>query len=193
AELLPDGPARDRAAPTARAIATALMRGPLDLEWWATAFSPSLEHVDRRKLALWSSRGADAFLGAIRTMVDLSERFENRVDDVVALRSDALLARITTLGTDRASGGAYEMPFLAVVVMGADGLVARVENFEVEREDEALARFDELTAEPAAARIAAVPRQAAEKRRVRANAATANAARLDAPVAARLPAALLTL
>src|SRR5205823_5401608 len=46
AELLPDGPARDRAAPTARAIATALMRGPLDLEWWATAFSPSLEHVD---------------------------------------------------------------------------------------------------------------------------------------------------
>src|SRR5439155_919012 len=112
----PDAPARDRAAPTARAIATALMRGPLDLEWWATAFSPSLEHVDRRKLALWSSRGADAFLGAIRTMVDLSERFENRVDDVVALRSDALLARITTLGTDRASGGAYEMPFLAVVV-----------------------------------------------------------------------------
>src|SRR5206468_7387038 len=94
---------------------------------------------------------------------------------------------------DRASGGAYEMPFLAVVVMGADGLVARVENFEVEREDEALARFDELTAEPAAARIAAVPRQAAEKRRVRPNGATANAARLDAAIAARDADALPTL
>ena len=53
-----------------------------------------------------------------------------------------------------------------------------------EHETEALARFDELTAEPAAARRAAAPSRAAEKRerRVRPNAATANAARLEAAV-----------
>src|SRR5262249_49489413 len=59
-------------------------------------------------------------------------------------------------------------------VFGADGLVTRWEQFDAEQDADALARFDALTAEP--------PRPA---RRVRPNAATANAARLDSLVAAR--------
>src|SRR5262249_18276092 len=64
-------------------------------------------------------------------------------------------------------------------VFGPDGRVSRVEFFDADREDEALARFDALTA----------PRATADgvvrKRRVRPNLATANAARFDAVIAAR--------
>src|SRR5206468_5462611 len=59
-----------------------------------------------------------------------------------------------------------------------------VEGFEADREAEALARFDALTAEPTPVRPA---------RRVRPNAATANAARLDAVIAARDDDTLATL
>src|SRR5207244_8788095 len=70
---------------------------------------------------------------------------------------------------------------------GADGRGTRLEEFDPDRDDEALARFDELTAAPGATRIALAPSQAAKrlKRRVRANAATAHAARIDAAIIAR--------
>src|SRR5207249_6407381 len=87
----------------------------------------------------------------------------------------------------RGGGGAFERTLCVLLVFGGDGRITRWEQFDAEREDEALARFDELTAEPATARIAAAPSRAPEKRerRVRANAATAHAARLDAAMAAR--------
>ena len=56
--------------------------------------------------------------------------------------------RWTNFGTERAGGGAYEQHFLMLLVFGADGLLTRNELFDVDRDDEALARFDELTAEP---------------------------------------------
>ena len=71
---------------------------------------------------------------------------------------------------------------------GGDGRVVRVEMFDPERAAEALARFDELTAEPPLARFAKAAPAAAKRRPdryVRPNAATANAARLEAAIAAR--------
>src|SRR5439155_17179350 len=94
----------------------------------------------------------------------------------VALRSDALLVRWTTSGTLRVSGGAFERNPLMLWVFGADGLLTRWEQFEPEREAEALARFDALAAGPSPRPIT---------RRVRANAATACIARLDAVMARR--------
>src|SRR6185295_20411069 len=87
---------------------------------------------------------------------------------------NALLRRGTTIGTDRAGGGEWERPAVDLFVFGRDGLLERLESFEPDRVADALARFDELTAEP--------PRAA---RRVRPNAATAAAARIDAAFAAR--------
>src|SRR5262249_40852268 len=65
-----------------------------------------------------------------------------------------------------------------------DGLLADLEQFDVGHEDEALARFDELIGEsaPAPAPSRAVARR---KRRVHPNAATANATRVEAAIAAR--------
>jgi ketosteroid isomerase-like protein len=61
---------------------------------------------------------------------------------------------------------------------GADGLLTRAEQFDPDRDAEALARFDQLTRVPG-------DTERAPRRRIRANAATANAARLDAVLAAR--------
>src|SRR5262249_23671344 len=58
AELLPDGPARTRAAATARSVAALL--GPVSLDAFATALGPDVEVVDHRTLGLPSSRGRDA-------------------------------------------------------------------------------------------------------------------------------------
>src|SRR5207244_606099 len=79
-------------------------------------------------------------------------------------------------------------------VFGPDGLT-RVEFFDTDHEDEALARFDELTAAPPAVRFATAPPRVAKKleRRVRPNAATVHLARLDAAIAAHDADALPTL
>ena len=186
ADLLPDGPARERAAATARSVAT--MMGPADLDRWATAFAPSIEWADHRTVGLGSVHGAEAVVRGIRALIELSEEFAARVDDILALRSNALLVRWTNFGTARASGGAFERPLLVLWVFGTDGLIARWEQLDPDRADEALARFDELTAEPGAApRLAAGASRGAKKRarRVQPNAATANGARMEAGVAAR--------
>src|SRR5262249_10183859 len=106
-------------------------------------------------------------------------------DDVLGLRSDALLVHLMNTGTQRSGGGDYERPFLILWAFGPDGLVARIEQFDAERDGEALARFDELTGETPPPRLASPPTVEQRHRRVRANAATANAARIDAAIADR--------
>jgi hypothetical protein len=138
-------------------------------------------------LGTWSARGAEAVLQHNRALLEVADAIAVRVDEVLSLQSDATLLRGTHSGTHRASGGAYERQFLVLSIFGTDGLIARIEWFDVDRAAAALARFDELTAEPAAARFAAAPSRAVEKRerRVRPNAATTNAARIDTAIAAR--------
>ena len=186
AELLPDGSARARAAATARSVAATL--GPLDLDRYGTALAADIAFIDHRSLlGLPSKHRAEEYLQHLRSLFDVADNLATRADDVLALRPDALLARWTNLGTARSGGGAFERQFLVLFVFGSDGLVTRNELFDSDHDDEALARFDELTAELAKARFAAVPSRAAAKRerRVRPNAATANAARLGAAIAAR--------
>jgi hypothetical protein len=190
ADLLPDGPARTRAAATARSIAVVV--GPVDVDRYATAFAPAVESVDHRILGTWSARGAEALLQHYRSVLELADDVAIREDEVLGLRSNALLLRRTHSGTARAGGGAYERQYLALSGFGADGLVRLNELFDCDREAEALARFDELVGEPPAPRSAPAPSHTAE-RRVRPNAATANAARIDAVIAGRDPDTLPTL
>src|SRR5438094_2523551 len=182
ADLLPDGPARARAAATARSIA-AMMAPTEDFDRYNAAIAPTVEFVDHRTVGIGSGRGAEAFREWDRSLLEVAENLAFRVDDILCLRSDALLIRWTNSGTLRAGGGAYERCLLMLWMYGPYGLLTRHEFFDADRDDEALARFDELAAGPAAARSVA----AAEKRerRVRANAATAFLARYDAAVAAR--------
>jgi tetratricopeptide (TPR) repeat protein len=176
AELLPDGLERDRAAAAAGAVA-ALFVTPPDLERYRAVLAPSFELDDRRTMGLGTVRGVERNLRGLRALMELSDDFALRVDDILALRSDALIVRWMNFGTDRASGGRFERPFIVLAIIGPDGLITRSEWFDAGRDEEALARFDKLTAEPAITSGA--------YRRVRPNAATANAARFETLIAAR--------
>src|SRR5262249_23142939 len=150
----------------------------------AGKFAPAFEYVDHVRLTgMGCVHGAEAMQRTVGALLDLMNDSTVRTDDVLALRPDALLVRWTHAGTDRAGGGAVERRLCLLLIFGADGLVRRSEQFDAERDAEALARFDELTGGPEAA----APWWTAEtpRRRVRANAATASIARLDAAVAAR--------
>src|SRR5262249_52907131 len=179
AELLPVGPARDRATATARSVATLL--GPIDLDRWATAFAPGIEYVDNRTVGLGPVHGADALLRSSRAMLELLEDVAGRVDDTLDLRSNALLFRWTSFGTDRTSGGIVDRPVCQLGIFGADGLLTRLEQSEADRDDAALARFDQLMATIEAP---SVP-PARPVRRVPPNTASATVARVEAAVAAR--------
>ena len=173
-ELLPEGSERVRAATTARSVAVLL--GPPDLDAWGASCAPAFEFVDHRILGFESLRGREAARALAGTVFELSDRVTGRTDDVLRLEPCALLVRFRWVGTAR-GGGDYDREFLSLTILGNDGLVARVEYFDADREVEALARMDALTAEPAEPRR--VPR------RVRPNLATTAIARFDAACAAR--------
>src|SRR5262249_39734996 len=163
------------AAATARTIATFV--GPFEPERYATGWARTIELDDHRVLGTSSARGTEEELRHFRGWHGVARDIVVQANDVLRLQSDALLRRLTFSGPDRAGGGEFERPFISLMVFGSDGLLTCLEYFDADRDAEALARFGELTAEPAAA-----PRV---QRRVRPNAATSNVARLEAAIAAR--------
>src|SRR5262249_10043921 len=164
-------------------LSAAAKVGPGAPDRLAPANAPAIEVVDHRMLGTWSARGAEAVRQHTRSLLEVADEVAQRDDDILGLRPDAFLVRRSHLGTDRASGGPYERLFLMLCVFRTDGLVTRIEYFDPDRDDQALARFDELAAAPS--RATRRPGRA-----VRPNAATANAAAIDAVFATRDPRAL---
>src|SRR5262249_20933285 len=142
-------------------------------------FAPAIESVDHRTLGTWSARGAEEFLRHWLSLLELADDVSMREDDILGLRSDALLLRRTHLGTDRAGGGAYERQFLVLLAFGTEGLVRRNGPSDSDRAAGALARFDELGASSAEP-----PPPASRAARIE-NAATRGVDRLEAAWAAR--------
>ena len=146
ADLLPDGPEKTRAAATARTVAAMLQAVPgLLLQFLA----PDVEFADHRPLGMEPLRGAEALARVHETQHELAEDLAIRIDEVVALEPDACLLRWTTTGRDRAGGGTFERRLLMLRTFDADGLLARVEWFDPDRDAEALVRFDALVGSPA--------------------------------------------
>jgi len=151
AELLPAGPERRRVLAAARSLAL-LVVGPVDIEGWSAAYAPDSEFTDHRALVgLPPARGRSELLRRIEAWSEPTEECSRSIRDVLALRPSAHLTRTLERGRHRVGGGDYESQYLTLVVVGDDGLVTRTEMFDGDREAEALARFDEVTAEPLAA------------------------------------------
>ncbi len=174
AELLPEGPARTRAAATARTVAVHM--APFDFERLATTFAADVAVVDHRTVGFGTLHGAEQLRPALQAFLDLIDGFAWRAVDVLALDADAFLFRYVGSGTERVGGLPYERTQLELMVFGADGSLARWERFDVEQAAAALARFDALVGndhpEPTL-------------RRVRANAATAFRERMGTAMSAR--------
>ncbi len=141
AELLSDGPARDCATTTAYAVAYMVTqsrdhRGE-------DVMAPDLQAVDHRTVGhelvgQYSSRWEESW-------GELAGELTFHIDEVLALSSQGLLRRTNASGLWRATGGAFETSSYAVSVFGPDGRQERGEFFDIGKEAEALACFDELT------------------------------------------------
>jgi hypothetical protein len=147
-----------------------------DFDRVAKAVEPDFESVDHRHLSTWTLRGADAWLELMRALQAVADDVDMRTLDVLALEPSAVLVQRMHAGTERVGGGVYERPFLVIFAADDDGRLTRAEWFDADREEEALARFDELTA--TAERLPAA-------RRVSSNAATVLCERTTAAVCAR--------
>jgi len=151
AELLPRGPERVRAAATARAVAASL--GTFDPDAIRATFSSGVEVNDHRTAGFGSLRGVEIVVRVLGTAFEVADDLVDRGEDVIAAQPNGFLVRWTMSGRDRVGGGEVEWPHLRLSVFGADGLVTRSEAFAADQQREALARFDELTAEPPAGRF----------------------------------------
>src|SRR5262249_36284891 len=157
----PDGPARTRAAATARTVRV-LMASP-DPDRFATTLAPGIEFIDHRPLGFPPRHGAEQQIEGYRSYLGVATDIALGVGGRLTLEPDRLLVRWTERGTARASGGTYERQFLMLWIFGSDALVIHNELFAADREAEALARLDALTGK----------RATDTARRVRPNAATA--------------------
>jgi tetratricopeptide (TPR) repeat protein len=145
AELIPDACERVQSLANARFVVRfaegpTVALDPVD----PSPLAPNIEVVDHRTVGTWSVRGQEALVQNFRAWRDVADDIAIRPQDILALRAGALLVRWLHAGTDRASGGVYERPFLLLSIVEADGLMTRWEFFEPDDEAEALARFDEL-------------------------------------------------
>ncbi len=143
AELLPDGPARERAAATAR-VMESVASGEIEVDSLERIFAPGIELVDHRTAGLPPTRGPEALARALAAASEVGDDLVDRLDDVLAAESGAVLMRWTTTGRAREGGGAFEWPHLRLTIFGEDGRATRVEVFAVDRVEDALARFTEL-------------------------------------------------
>lgn len=175
AELLPAGPARDRAAATARAMGTQSW-GDSDLDRWAAVLAPDCESIDHRRLGTWSLRGSSAFLEHLRALREVASEIVFRDHAVLALEPNAVLVERMHSGNDRLGGGAYERPFLVLIATDVEGRLARAEWFDPDQDAEALARFE--------AAVAGTVPKAEVRSRVRPNRASRARIRLTTALAA---------
>ncbi len=182
AELLPEGPARSRAAATARAVAAILASSDAE---WVSVLAPDVEEIDHRRLGTWNARGSHAVLEHLRSLHEVADEITFHTHEVLRLEPGALLVDRMHSGTHHLGGGSYERPLLMIVAFAADGGVARIEFFDYDGAADALASFDEL------AGATAKPRPV--RRRVRPNAASVATDRFAAVFAARDDAALESL
>lgn len=115
------------------------------------AWSDDAVLVDHRLAGLGTLRGHDQIRAAGRALREVAGDVRKRINDVLGSTEQVLFFDVTTEGfTD--SGEPFELTMLAMGEFDADGQQRRAEWFESTHLEQALARFDELTASSPSAR-----------------------------------------
>jgi ketosteroid isomerase-like protein len=137
-----DGGERERGLRFARglAITEAINRG--DWVEHAAAFTDDAVLVDHRPTGAGTVTGAAGITERIRELVSVAGDLQTSMADVLALTQDGVLCRSRMSGTR--DGAAFEIPFLILGGVAADGRFDRMELFLVDDVHAALTRFDEL-------------------------------------------------
>jgi hypothetical protein len=148
AEIQARWEAGDGAAHTHAAAWNAGFDAAVDRRDWVAAasfFAPAFVGNDAR-LAGWGTlHGPTGFLVAAKTMVELAPDVRTRTQHL-RTSSRALLQDKVWFGTR--DGSAFESPFVGVIELDGDGRALRMDSYDPHHLDRALARFEEIAAEP---------------------------------------------
>ena len=113
-----------------------------DWETLGSLYALDATLVDHRTRAAGEVQGRDQIVEHLRLFRDSCDEAELRTDDVLGYDEWRALLQVSVHG--RKGGGRFELPGLAVMKPGADGLTERVEVFTLEDADDAWACFDRL-------------------------------------------------
>ncbi|MGH7287972.1 MAG: hypothetical protein ACREI8_08150, partial [Myxococcota bacterium] len=140
----------------ARDLAAAAVMGPIlaQIASWSdrdrvhtrAPLADDLAMDDRRLAGVGRIEGADAYLNAVEALWGLTLRSEGEPRCVLALEPHGAVVVVRTFGT-LIEGGAFERCFLLLMTVSR-GLITRLEQFEIDAVDTALARLVELRPDP---------------------------------------------
>jgi class 3 adenylate cyclase/ketosteroid isomerase-like protein/tetratricopeptide (TPR) repeat protein len=101
-------------------------------------------YVDHQAAGVGTLNGPDAYLESARTLLAMLPWYRMRVvaDYVTTTRGGVF--RLWERGLDN-DGNVVEYEYATAVIVNVDGRLVRAENFPIERRDEAVRRFEELT------------------------------------------------
>jgi hypothetical protein len=106
--------------------------------------APGLVVHDHRRLGWEALHGPEAYVGALRTLVELAPDTKMRLDHVSMCERGYL---VLTVWVGSREGGAYEEPSLMVAELDGESRIRRFDGYEVERLAEARARYADLEAD----------------------------------------------
>jgi hypothetical protein len=116
-----------------------------DWDALAARCAPDLEVHDRRLLGWESLHGPAAYVEALRSLVELAPDTQLRIDHSTICENGYL---VVTVWEGTREGGAYEAPSLMVAELDAQSRIRRFDQYDLERLDEARARYAELRPDP---------------------------------------------
>jgi hypothetical protein len=123
--------------------------------------APDLAATDHRLVGFGTRRGQAAVREAQRAMVELAPDARIRTRHL-RTSSRGLLAASMWVGTR--DGGSFEIPILEVIEVDAQGRVARLDLYDPQHLEAALARFEEITGAAIPDPLAAIARRTEEPR-----------------------------
>src|SRR5207247_2160307 len=113
-----------------------------DWEELASLINPELVFEDHRLIGWGTLYSRDEYLATERALVDLAPDVTVHFDHVLALDDCGMLAVGQWAGNRE--GGPFEIPFVAVVVLGPDGRIQRAHAYDLDQLDAARARFEAI-------------------------------------------------
>src|SRR5262249_49681100 len=128
-----------------RAEATVTFRRAFAIRDWdllATTLAPDVAVIDHRLLGWDTLRGPEAYVQALRSLVELAPDTRLRVDHLIRTTGRKFLYVPTWVGTRE--GGAFETPSVIVCELDGTGRFRRFEVYDLDQLDEAAAHYEQL-------------------------------------------------
>ena len=133
---------RGEAAPYGHGAMTRAFRSALAARDWdalSTVLAPDLVVRDHRLLGWDTLHGPQAYLEAVRSLVELAPDVQLRIDHVLEMCPRGVIYAPSWVGTR--DGGAFEDPSMIVAEIDASHRIRRFDQYGVDQLDEARARF----------------------------------------------------